>query len=43
MLVFPKLPEVRSRDNGCYTEEVVMNICVMFGEDCIAIYLVIGY
>ena len=38
MLVFPKLPEVRSRDNGCYIEEeVVMNECVMFGEDCIAI------
>ena len=43
MLVFPKLPEVRSRDKGCYTEEVVMSICVMFGEDCIAIYVIIGY
>ena len=39
----PKLPRVRSRDDGCYTEEVVMSICVMFGEDCIAIYLIIGY
>ena len=31
------------RDDGCYTEEVVITICVMFGEDCIAISLIIGY
>ena len=43
MLVFPKLPQVWSRDDGCYTEEVVISICVMFGEDCIAISLIIGY
>ena len=35
--------EMRSRDNGCYTEEVIISICVTFGEDCIAIYLMIGY
>ena len=39
--VFPTPRQVRSHNNGCYTDKLVINICVRFGEDFNAICLVI--